>query len=367
MFLLAFFAALNIVGIGESAVVALGIFVLHIATLVVLAVVSGAALLKDPSLLAANWRTPPPGGIPLALFFGFSAAMLGISGFESSSNFIEEQKEGVFPKTLRNMWLAVAVFNPLISVLSLGTLSLAEIGAHKEDLLAHMGGVTGGGWLRTWVSVDAVLVLSSAVLTSYVGVVGLVRRWSLDRCLPQGLLKENPWRKTNHWIILLFLGLCCPILTLTAGRIETLAGVYTLSFLGVMALFALGNILLKMKRARLPREHRASWSGVVVALAAVLAALVGNVLLNPTYVQVFFLYFGITLGVVAVMLLRVQILKVFLAGSEMLVERVAAMNARLQQRLMSSIREINSQVVVYFTRGDSLERLNAAALYVLQN
>jgi hypothetical protein len=29
-------------------------------------------------------------------FLGFSAAMLGISGFESSSNFVEEQEQGVF-------------------------------------------------------------------------------------------------------------------------------------------------------------------------------------------------------------------------------------------------------------------------------
>jgi len=33
-----------------------------------------------------------------ALFFGFAAAMLGISGFESSANFVEEQADGVFPK-----------------------------------------------------------------------------------------------------------------------------------------------------------------------------------------------------------------------------------------------------------------------------
>jgi hypothetical protein len=35
------------------------------------------------------------GGIVNALFLGFSAAMLGISGFESSSNFVEEQEQGV--------------------------------------------------------------------------------------------------------------------------------------------------------------------------------------------------------------------------------------------------------------------------------
>jgi hypothetical protein len=40
-----------------------------------------------------NWSLPvTSGGIVNALFLGFSAAMLGISGFESSSNFVEEEQ-----------------------------------------------------------------------------------------------------------------------------------------------------------------------------------------------------------------------------------------------------------------------------------
>lgn len=42
-----------------------------------------------------------------SIFFGFSTAMLGVSGFETSANFVENQKAGIFPKTLRNMWIAV--------------------------------------------------------------------------------------------------------------------------------------------------------------------------------------------------------------------------------------------------------------------
>jgi hypothetical protein len=42
-----------------------------------------------------NWSLPvTSGGIVNALFLGFSAAMLGISGFESP-NFVEEQEQGV--------------------------------------------------------------------------------------------------------------------------------------------------------------------------------------------------------------------------------------------------------------------------------
>jgi len=365
--LLGIFAILNLIGISESAIVALFLFIFHIATLILLSFCVSILLFKDLSIFWSNWQTPTPDGILKAIFFGFSAAMLGISGFESSANFIEEQQEGVFPKTLRNMWIAVAIFNPLISLLSLGILPLSEIANHKEDLLAQMGLLSAGRWLQVWVSINAVLVLSGAVLTSYVGVTGLIRRMALDRCLPQFLLKENKWRNTNHWIILLFFALCCSVLVITGGKIETLAGVYTLSFLCVMALFAVGNMLLKIKRDRLPREIRASWGAVIIAFIAVVVGLIGNLLINPAYVRVFLIYFGVAFLVVEIMFLRVQILKAILAISQMMIEKVNYLNQKIANTIISGINQINNQTVIFFSRGDSLRTLNQAALYVLQN
>lgn len=365
--LLGIFAILNLIGISESAIVALFLFIFHIATLILLSFCVSIILFKDLSIFWSNWQTPTPDGILKAIFFGFSAAMLGISGFESSANFIEEQQQGVFPKTLRNMWIAVAIFNPLISLLSLGILPLNEIANHKEDLLAQMGLLSAGRWLQVWVSINAVLVLSGAVLTSYVGVTGLIRRMALDRCLPQFLLEENKLRATNHWIILLFFALCCSVLVITGGRIETLAGVYTLSFLCVMALFAVGNMLLKIKRDRLPREIRASWGAVVIAFIAVVVGLIGNLLINPAYVRVFLIYFGVAFLVVEIMFLRVQILKAILAISQMMIEKVNYLNQKIANTIISGINQINNQTVIFFSRGDSLRTLNQAALYVLQN
>ena len=365
--LLGFFALLNLVGISESSVVAIVIFVFHMVTLTVLSVVSAKTITADPGLLVANWHTPPPGGLGRALIFGFAAAMLGISGFESSANFIEEQKPGVFPKTLRNMWLAVAIFNPLISLLSLGLLPLAEIQEVPPDLLAQMGDQAWGPSLRTWISIDAVLVLSGAVLTSYVGVTGLVRRMSLDRCLPQRLLSENRLRKTNHWIILGFFVVCCSIMATTEGKVETLAGVYTISFLCVMVLFGIGNMLLKAKRDRLPRETRAAWPTVVIAVVAVSIGLVGNLLLAPENIRVFLIYFGAASAVVGAMFLRVQLLRIALFMSEAVVDRIKTINDRIRDGVHHKISEINSQVVVYFAKGDDPAEMNRAVLYVLEN
>ena len=365
--LLGFFAVLNLLGISDSATVALFLFGTHLLTLTVLVLASGWIVVKNPAMLVSNWRQPVPGGIAYAVFFGFSVALLGISGFETSANFIEEQKPSVFPKTLRNMWLAVAVFNPLISLVAMGVLPLTEITSHKEDPLAQLGMVASGTSLANWVSLDATLVLSGAVLTSYVGVTGLVRRMSLDRCLPQFLLAQNRWRGTNHWILAAFFVLCSSILLVSAGDIQVLAGVYTLSFLGVMALFAIGNMLLKVKRARLPRSTRASWPSVIFALVAVVAGLAGNLWLNPSYAEIFSIYLTVCAAAVAVMFLRVQILRGILAGSRAVVARIRNGSRRLNARMMAKIRQINSLQVIYFSRGDDLAALNRAALYVLEN
>ncbi|CAF1490419.1 unnamed protein product, partial [Didymodactylos carnosus] len=152
---------------------------------------------------------------------------------------------GVFPKTLRNMWLFVSFFNPVISLLSLFIMKLVEIEAHRDDLLAALATASSGDWLNKFVAADALLVLSGAVLTSYVGIVGLIRRMSLDRCLPMFLTQENRWRKTNHYIILGFFGVTSLLHFIVKGNIDSLAGVYTIAFLSVMCLFAIGNMIMK--------------------------------------------------------------------------------------------------------------------------
>lgn len=361
--LLALFAFLNIMGMTESAIVALVIFTFHMTTMIVLALICAGSVIKYPDLLFTNFHAPAPGGIWKALFFGFAAAMLGISGFESSANFVEEQKPGVFPKTLRNMWTCVAVLNPVLSLLSLGLIPVGEMAAHEHDLLADMGAISWGNFMAQWVSFDAVLVLSGAVLTSYVGVTGLMRRMALDRCLPQFLLIENRWRKTNHWIILTFFFLCASILLITQGDVGRLAGVYTLSFLSVMGLFAVGNILLKAKRGRLPREYIAGSVSLFLALTAVLAGLVGNIQMNSDAVRVFAAYFAVTLFTVTLMFVRIQLLKLVMLVVRTVLERVLA----LRQFVVDTIKRINEQPIIYFTKEDSLERLNDAAEYVMRN
>lgn len=365
--LLTFFMGLTILGISESSRVAIVIFLTHLATLTLLLLVGILFIAYNGfDTLLANLTTPPEGGFLWALFLGFSAALLGISGFESSANFVEEQVEGVFPKTLRNMWIAVTVFNPAMALLALALIPSGEVESYQEALLAHMGDIAAGGWLANLISVDAVLVLSGAVLTSFVGVNGLVRRMTLDRCLPQLLLKESR-RHTTHRIIIAFFALSVSVLLITQGELAALAGVYTLSFLAVMALFGVGNVLLKVKRSRLPRPSTAALPTVVVAIAAVVAGFVGNALLNPAYVLVFIEYFIPTLLVVSIMLGRIAMLRAALFVVRSVFSAVESRMQSLTMTIRDKIDEINSQQIVFFTRGDNIANLNNAMQYVERN
>jgi hypothetical protein len=134
-----------------------------------------------------------------------------------------------------------------------------------------------------------------------------------------------------------------------------------------MALFAIGNMLLKSRRGRLPREVRASWPTVSTALFAVLFGLVGNIVLDPITLEIFEGYFAAAVAVVAIMFLRLEILKVALFVSRALVERLSTASGWVHGVILRQMEHIHERPMVYFTKGDNMVTLNQAALYVLDN
>ncbi|CAK4745518.1 hypothetical protein LEN26_016727 [Aphanomyces euteiches] len=391
--LLFFFALLTFWGITESAVVALVIFVAHTVTLATLCGLSlwfiiqnrGQLLYQNlfessfPSINLAG--TMIEGDIFAALFFGTSTAMLGISGFESSSQFVQEQAVGVFPKTLRNMWWGVAIFNPLISLLSMGVMPLATIDMFKNTVLAKMAYVAGGEVFETIVTIDAFIVLSGAVLTAYVGINGLIRRLASDRVVPPFFLAENSWRHTNHWILFGYFAVATSLVVVLDGNVETLSGVYTYAFLGLMTLFGTGCMLLKYKRAELPRDVTAPWWMCLTGVFMVLLAFFGNLMGDPTVLTYFALYFSLVLLVVFVMLERLLFLRLAMyilqrmcpstrrakEGKEtnLGTNRTGAKGGRTIARVMRDITD--SCPTVFFAKQADLPLLNKAILYARAN
>jgi amino acid transporter len=332
--LLFFFCLLTNLGMSESAFVAKVIFLLHVSVLTLLSLVGIVFMCFNPYLLVDNWFAPYPpvdvagemlpGTALTAIFYGFSSAMLGVSGFETSSQFVEEQAPGVFPKTLKNMWMGVMLFNPLLSLISFSAMPLDEIMEHKDTVLARTAHIVGqwvqqsldlpenlsfGPALATIVSMDAFIVLAAALLTGYVGINGLIRRMSMDRCLPQFFLIQNPWTGTDSFILVGFFLLCVSQVIILDSDVEALGGVYCYAFLTVMTIFAFGNIMLKVKRPSLPREITVGWLQSIIGLVAVVIALLGNVLGKPELLTYFFIYFLIVGLLVLVMFQRVRIMR----------------------------------------------------------
>ncbi len=133
MVILTIFLLLTIGGISESATVSIIIFIVHLSVLLILI---GSCIyyiiVNGFSLANINSHSPLKTSISTAIFLGFSTAMLGVTGFETSANFIEEQQPGVFPKTLKNMWILVTVINPLIAILAVCIIPLDLVPGQKR-------------------------------------------------------------------------------------------------------------------------------------------------------------------------------------------------------------------------------------------
>ncbi|KAF1778011.1 Acyl-CoA N-acyltransferase [Phytophthora cactorum] len=360
------FALLALVGIAENSRVALVIFLHHIVVLTILVVSCAVHSIKNPHIFRDNMNADFPE-------VDFAGTMLDGNAFTA---------------TLRNMWALASFFNVCLGVGILAVLPLGGddgIYASADALLSKAAEVSLGSWFSTWVSVDAFVVLSGSVLTSYVGICGLVRRLATDRVLPSFLAKTNELRGTNHYIIAAFFLLSASLVLVLNADSSIMNGVYTYAFLGLMALFASAAMLLKAKRPEIPRDVIAPWSVLVLGLGMVVAAIFANLLGDPSVLMYFALYFIAVALVMFIMFERVMILRCLLALMKKTapsqyakdtavnyfrtrdtpeVEHTGARGGRTIARAITSIR---SAPIVFFCKRPDLTIINKVIVYVRRN
>lgn len=371
--ILAFFACMMLCGMKESSAVASLLFVAHLCVLLVLAIVSVVHLCQNGlDQFQANIAWPKQPSFSQSIFFGFSSAMLGVSGFETSANFVEEQEPGVFPKTLTNMWASVSIINVLLPMLSIAIVPLDHLaGDQSANALGYLALRVSGPLLSNVVAVDALFVLSGAVLTSYVGVCGLVQRMAGDRCLPEFFAVLNSCRGTPHWTIILFFCLCSSLCILMDCKIERLATVYSFSFLLVMALFAFCGVYMKFKRPTLPRTIHTPTAMFVLGFALVSTAFTAVVKHHTPTLKYFFIYYGTTVLMVMLAYMRIPIYMSFLLMMNTSKAAQRAISFLVgddpQQWIMDEIANLWTLSVVYFTKHANLSQLNRALQYIEEN
>lgn len=392
------FALLVIAGIKDSANVALVIFSFHILTLIVLIVTSLAAIANNGgSMLAENWASPLPvsksGGVGMDIYMGYSLALLGLTGFETSANYIEDcgpfehdrahgssapggngltshlisrsqqRRVSIFEQTIDRMWYLVIGINPMIAFCTIGVLDLTTITNNTSNILSVLGNSAGGPWLSTLVSVDAIMVLAGGVLTAYVGVTGLISQLAADRCLPSVLLITNKQFGTNHWIILLFFVLCTTLYGVTAGDVTILSGVFSIAFLMVLLSFAAANLRLKFCRPRLPRGIKSNWTEVLIGFTAMLIGLIGVIVYNPALAGYFTFYLFFFFTVTIATFQRMAIFKLLL----FICRLSPFLRFHFERRLCSALKDMKKHTVLFFTKTSELHVLNKAILYARDN
>ena len=139
-----------------------------------------------------------------------------------------------------------------------------------------------------------------------------------------------------------------------------------------MALFAIGNMMLKVKRKKLPRPETANWIAIILALIAVFVALAGNILKTPdegmpNNFLIFSEYFLFAFSLILVMLNRVALLKLILGFVQNIFSTVLLILRRINRSILNTIDRINSQEFVFFTKGDNIANLNRVMLYIRKN
>lgn len=247
------FGLLNTKGIKEPAKLVTLVAGLHFLLLIIIAIWGGGFLISNWDSISFKHFTSPSISLSFSTFmYGFASAFLGITGFESAAQIVEELETPTLPtvhKLYKTVIILVSLTAPAISFLCLILLSPLEIQDNLNYLLSGLALKLGGKTLLTIIVIDATLTLYAAVNTAFVGFIGLAKTMAKQGNLPAKLL----WRMAHIYptvkgyplISLPFAIIALTMSALVAGEVEVLAKVYEIAFLGVMVSFCIGVILLR--------------------------------------------------------------------------------------------------------------------------
>lgn len=128
-------------------------------------------------VLRLNWALRPQGSshIARAIFNGICIGFLGVTGFECTPSYVETIHPKAYPSVLRNLLISAIVLNAPLMLVVYALLPSDVIlgGANVLSVLAEVAAGTSGRWLRWWVVVDCMLVLSGGILAGVFTACGL--------------------------------------------------------------------------------------------------------------------------------------------------------------------------------------------------
>ncbi|HEV2874153.1 MAG TPA: APC family permease [Thermoleophilaceae bacterium] len=265
IFVVVLLAAVNIVGVKESAGVNVFFAVADFLTQVLLVVV-GVVLVLDPDLLVRQidlGTSPTVSDFLIAIPVG----MVAYTGIETISNMAEEARDygHTIPRGMGLVVVAVFViyaFLPAVALSAMpvrdGETALAlpkEEGGYADDpILGVVANLELGplqGAAEIYVGVLAATILFIATNAGMIGVSRLTYSMGQYRQLPEGLRALHPKFRTPYVAIAVFGLIAC--LTIVPGQAEFLGTVYAF---GAMLSFTIAHLAVIALRIKQPDRER---------------------------------------------------------------------------------------------------------------
>ncbi len=273
-------AVINIIGIRESATLAL---VFAVSALAVNLAVAGLALAsvgpQEWGRLAgqaATVRALPPG----AIIVGFSGAWLAFSGLESVSQLSPTLRRPLAPtarRTTAAVIVTILITSPPLTALAMATLSAEAKTAGSEHLISDLAFAHGGLLARAAVVLSAGALLLLAANTAIIGCYHVFLALTRNKYLPRPLAARNRRYGTPHRAILLATLVPVVVVLMTRGHLELLADMYSFGLLGAFTFTAIG---LDVARWRTGRRGVAFAIGILTS-AMVTTAWAVNIVAKP--------------------------------------------------------------------------------------
>ncbi|MBI4525088.1 MAG: APC family permease [Deltaproteobacteria bacterium] len=317
---IAVLAILNIIGIRESATVAM--------------VMASSAFLVDLTVIgfsfysmsAPLWRevfshlSMGPELSYRELLIGFGAAWLAFSGLESISQLSPAMR---FPLRRTTRWamitviLTILITSPLLTALSITTLPPETKATQSERFISELAMVMGGFGVKLAVVLTASTLLLFAANTAIIGAYHVFLALANRGFLPRIIASRSTFN-TPH--IAIFIATFVPILVIliTQGKMVLLGDMYAFGLLGA---FVFSSFSLDLIRWRLGRRDIAFWIGTLTT-GIVLTAWIVNLIEKELAT-----FFGGTVTAIG-MLLAVGVRRAWFIE---LLHRIPAIN-RLQSR-----------------------------------
>jgi amino acid transporter/nucleotide-binding universal stress UspA family protein len=264
-------AALNIIGIRESATVSL--IMAAASFLVNLFVIVVAFFSMD----RAQWSTvlsklsAGQGISHYELLVGFASAWLAFSGLESISQLSPAMR---FPlrRTARRAMIAVMVTmiitSPVLTALSIGLLPEHLKATESERSISELGMVIGGFGVKLAVVVAASTLLLFASNTAIIGSYHVFLALVNGGFMPMILAARNPTFNTPHIAIVIATLVPALIILFSGGEMTLLGDMYAFGLLGA---FVFSSLSLDKIRWQLGRRDPGFWVGVLTTLIVLVA------------------------------------------------------------------------------------------------